>query len=230
MFGMHPAMAPLKPLWDAGTFGVVHAVGQAQPNRSHFSAMEELERAAPGTSMRTGWLDRVLGVRGPGTAFQGMQLGSSMAALAFLGPSRSSRCGRSIRSAWTRRGTRSSAGCGTRRCAGLHTGAPDALKAPAQAALGALNTDGGAAGVGYAPGERRGLPGLRPGPRAERRRPADQGERRTAGRGRRLRRLGHARRDGRPRQRMDARPPDRAVAGDERVRDDLGPSIATSRS
>src|SRR4051794_31887936 len=54
MFGMHPAMAPLKPLWDAGTFGVVHAVGQADPTRSHFDAMDQMERAAPGSSLRTG--------------------------------------------------------------------------------------------------------------------------------------------------------------------------------
>lgn len=85
-FGMHPAMAPLKPLYDAGTFGIVHAVGMAEPNRSHFQAMEEMERAAPGTSLRTGWIDRVIGLRDTGTPFQAMQLGSGMAASAFLGP------------------------------------------------------------------------------------------------------------------------------------------------
>jgi len=85
-FGMHPAMAPLKPFWDAQTFGVVHAVGMAQPNRSHFDAMEEMERAAPGSSLRTGWIDRVLGLREPGTAFQATQMGSNTAASAFLGP------------------------------------------------------------------------------------------------------------------------------------------------
>ncbi len=61
-FGLHPALAPLKPLWDNGTFGVVHAAGLTAPNRSHFSAMEEIERAAPGSSIRTGWLDRTLGL------------------------------------------------------------------------------------------------------------------------------------------------------------------------
>ena len=86
MFGMHPSMAPLKPFYDAGTFGVVHAAGMPQPNRSHFEAMEEMERAAPGTSLRTGWIDRVLGGRTAGTAFQGMQVGSGMPAPAFRGP------------------------------------------------------------------------------------------------------------------------------------------------
>jgi uncharacterized protein (DUF1501 family) len=86
-FGMHPAMAQLKPFWDANTFGVVHAVGMEQPNRSHFEAMEEMERAAPGSSLRTGWIDRVLGLRDTGTAFQATQMGSNTAASAFLGPS-----------------------------------------------------------------------------------------------------------------------------------------------
>ena len=86
-FGMHPAMLPLKPYWDDKTFGVVHAVGMAEPNRSHFEAMEEMERAAPGSSVRTGWIDRVLGLREPGTAFQATQMGSNTAASAFLGPS-----------------------------------------------------------------------------------------------------------------------------------------------
>lgn len=85
-FGMHPAMLPLKSYWDANTFGVVHAVGMEQPNRSHFEAMEEMERAAPGSSLRTGWIDRVLGLRDTGTAFQATQMGSNTAASAFLGP------------------------------------------------------------------------------------------------------------------------------------------------
>ena len=151
MFGLHPAMAPLKPLWDAGTFGVVHAVGQAQPNRSHFSAMEELERAAPGSSMRTGWLDRVLGDRGTSTAFQGMQLGSSMASPAFRGPGPElamwSVDSFGLDAAWDaeQRGLWDAA------LRGLHKGAPDALKAPAQAALGALNTTAALQESGYTP-------------------------------------------------------------------------------
>ena len=86
IFGMHPSMGSLKPFYDAGDFGVVQAVGMAEPNRSHFSAMEEMERAAPGSSLRTGWLDRVLGLRPDGEPFQATQLGSNTAASAFLGP------------------------------------------------------------------------------------------------------------------------------------------------
>jgi uncharacterized protein (DUF1501 family) len=85
-FGLHPALAPLLPFWKAGTFGAVHAVGQPAPNRSHFSAMEELERAAPGTSVRTGWLDRMLGGLGAGSPFNGVSVGSMMPARALSGP------------------------------------------------------------------------------------------------------------------------------------------------
>ena len=85
-FGLHPAMAPLMPMWTAGTFGIVHAVGQVNPTRSHFEATEELEKAAPGSSLRTGWLDRMLGARGTGTAFQACEIGSSSVSPAFQGP------------------------------------------------------------------------------------------------------------------------------------------------
>lgn len=85
-FGLHPSLAPLKPFWDAGTFGAVHAVGHPDRSRSHFAAMEQLERAAPGTSLRTGWLDRVIGVAGNGSPLQAVTLGSGTSALALAGP------------------------------------------------------------------------------------------------------------------------------------------------
>ncbi len=87
IFGLHPALAPLLPLWQSGRLGAVHAVGQADPSRSHFSAMAELERAAPGTSLRTGWLDRTLGARPASTSvFTATQLGSSRPSGALAGP------------------------------------------------------------------------------------------------------------------------------------------------
>ena len=75
MFGLHPALAPLFPYWHAGTFGVVHAVGQEAPTRSHFEAMDELERAAPDSALRTGWLDRTLGAIPMTTALEAVALG-----------------------------------------------------------------------------------------------------------------------------------------------------------
>ena len=101
MFGMHPAMGSLYPFYQSGDFGVVQAVGMAEPNRSHFSAMEEMERAAPGSSLRTGWLDRVLGLRDPGQPFRATQMGSNSQRPRSSGPHPSWRCGRSIRSTWT---------------------------------------------------------------------------------------------------------------------------------
>jgi uncharacterized protein (DUF1501 family) len=87
IFGLHPALAPLKPYYDGGQFGVVHAAGQPTGVRSHFKDEAELERAAPGSDVRTGWLDRVLEVRpGTSTQFQSVQLGSSMLPGQLIGP------------------------------------------------------------------------------------------------------------------------------------------------
>jgi uncharacterized protein (DUF1501 family) len=85
-FGLHPALAPLLPFWKAGTFGAVQAVGQPAPNRSHFSAMEDLERAAPGTTLRTGWLDRMMGRLGADNPFDAVSLGSALPARVLAGP------------------------------------------------------------------------------------------------------------------------------------------------
>jgi uncharacterized protein (DUF1501 family) len=86
IFGLHPALAPLKPYYDSGKLGVVHAAGQPNGVRSHFEDDVELERAAPGSDARTGWLDRVLELRGIGTAFQSVELGSSMLPGQLIGP------------------------------------------------------------------------------------------------------------------------------------------------
>ena len=68
------------------TFAAVHAVGQEEPSRSHFTAMAELERAAPGTSLRTGWLDRAVGLRARAGAFQATVVGSTSPNGALAGP------------------------------------------------------------------------------------------------------------------------------------------------
>ncbi len=86
MFGLHPALASLKPLWDAGTLGAVHAVASPDGSRSHFAATEELERAAPGTGIRTGWLNRVLGTRDAGSSFAGVRMGAGSPGELLAGP------------------------------------------------------------------------------------------------------------------------------------------------
>ena len=86
-FGLHPSFAPLKPYWDSGSFGVVHACGLWAPDRSHFEAQAEMERAAPGTSARSGWLDRVIGINGlTGSSFQAVQVGDTLPPDSLLGP------------------------------------------------------------------------------------------------------------------------------------------------
>jgi uncharacterized protein (DUF1501 family) len=77
MFGLHPAMEPLYSWWDAGRLAAVHAVGQDDPTRSHFEAMASMERAAPGSSLHTGWLDRAIELTGSTNAFTGAQVGSA---------------------------------------------------------------------------------------------------------------------------------------------------------
>jgi uncharacterized protein (DUF1501 family) len=85
-FGLHPALQPLFALWDAGNLAAVHAVGQSDPTRSHFEAMEEMERAAPNSSVRTGWIDRTLGQLGDPGKFAGTQVGSGQLPQSMLGP------------------------------------------------------------------------------------------------------------------------------------------------
>ncbi len=85
MFGLHPAFAPLVPLWNAGTLGAVHAVGLPQPNRSHFAAMEEVEDADIGSPERRGWINRMVGLMGAPDPVRGMQLGSGIVPTSLYG-------------------------------------------------------------------------------------------------------------------------------------------------
>ena len=64
-FGLHPALAPLKPLWDQGILAPVHAVGSPSSTRSHFDAQDYMESGTPDRkSTRDGWLNRYLALRG----------------------------------------------------------------------------------------------------------------------------------------------------------------------
>jgi uncharacterized protein (DUF1501 family) len=85
-FGLHPKLAPLAPLWQARTFGAVHAVGLPQPDRSHFSAMEVVEDADPGSSERRGWINRLVGAMGTPDPAEAVQLGGSLIPTSLHGP------------------------------------------------------------------------------------------------------------------------------------------------
>src|SRR6266540_5066051 len=60
-FGLHPRLAPLKPLFDARQMAIVHACGSPDGTRSHFDAQDYMETATPGVkSTQDGWLNRYL--------------------------------------------------------------------------------------------------------------------------------------------------------------------------
>lgn len=64
-FGLHPALAPLLPLWKSQRMAAVHAAGSPDNTRSHFDAQDYMESGTPGNkSTRDGWLNRVLAASG----------------------------------------------------------------------------------------------------------------------------------------------------------------------
>jgi len=85
MFGLLPELAPLLPLWNAGRLAAVHATGLPVPNRSHFSAMEEVEDANPGSSVREGWLNRLIGTDASRSPLQGFNMGEGTIPTSLFG-------------------------------------------------------------------------------------------------------------------------------------------------
>lgn len=91
-FGLHPAMASMKPLYDAGNLAVVHAAGSPDSTRSHFDAQDYMESGTPGVKATTdGWLNRALQaevlqgkplqgkpLQGKPTAFRAVALGTQV--------------------------------------------------------------------------------------------------------------------------------------------------------
>ena len=64
-FGLHPSLAPLKPLYDRGLLAPVHAVGSPSATRSHFDAQDYMESGTPDVKGTTdGWLNRYLAAKG----------------------------------------------------------------------------------------------------------------------------------------------------------------------
>ncbi|HEX4899205.1 MAG TPA: DUF1501 domain-containing protein [Pyrinomonadaceae bacterium] len=60
-FGLHPAMASLKPFWERKQLAIVHASGSPDNTRSHFDAQDYMESATPGRKgTPDGWLNRYL--------------------------------------------------------------------------------------------------------------------------------------------------------------------------
>ena len=61
-FGLNPAMKALLPLYREGSMAIVHAVGSGDQTRSHFEAMNAMERGMyrVGGGLQTGWVARHL--------------------------------------------------------------------------------------------------------------------------------------------------------------------------
>jgi len=80
-FGLHPAMAPLKPIWDDSHLAIVHACGSPDTTRSHFDAQDYMESGTPGVkSTQDGWLARGLQAvpAKPASPFRAVAMGSQL--------------------------------------------------------------------------------------------------------------------------------------------------------
>jgi uncharacterized protein (DUF1501 family) len=79
-FALHPALAPLQPLWDARTLAIVPACGSPDVTRSHFDAQDYMESGTPGVkSTPDGWLGRAAGaLPAGGSPFRTVALGARL--------------------------------------------------------------------------------------------------------------------------------------------------------
>jgi uncharacterized protein (DUF1501 family) len=61
--GLHPALAPLRPMWDKHELAVVQGVGYPQPNLSHFRSIEIWDTASSSDEyLDEGWLARAFAI------------------------------------------------------------------------------------------------------------------------------------------------------------------------
>ncbi|MGH9120688.1 MAG: DUF1501 domain-containing protein, partial [Acidimicrobiales bacterium] len=63
-FGLHPAMPRFHKLWTEKKLAIVHGVGFANPNYSHFESMDIWQTALPNDPASSGWLGRWLDATG----------------------------------------------------------------------------------------------------------------------------------------------------------------------
>lgn len=79
-FALHPALAPLKTIYDKGQLAIVHAAGSPDNSRSHFDSQDYMELGTPGIkSTPEGWLNRYLSEkRAAGSPFRGVAVSPQM--------------------------------------------------------------------------------------------------------------------------------------------------------
>jgi uncharacterized protein (DUF1501 family) len=79
-FGLHPALAPLTPMFKSQHLAIVDAVGSPDPTRSHFDAQDYMESGTPGRKgIESGWMNRALPkVAGKPSAVRAVALGAQL--------------------------------------------------------------------------------------------------------------------------------------------------------
>jgi uncharacterized protein (DUF1501 family) len=78
-YGLHPALAPLKKIYDSGQLAIVEAVGSPDPTRSHFDAQDYMESGTPGLKATSdGWLNRALSGSKSQSPVRALAMGSSL--------------------------------------------------------------------------------------------------------------------------------------------------------
>ncbi len=80
-FGLNPALVGLQRIWNDGRLAVVHAVGSPDESRSHFDAMDYMERGSPGRkALGSGWIGRHLAetARANDSPFRAIGMGSML--------------------------------------------------------------------------------------------------------------------------------------------------------
>ena len=58
--GFHPAMAPIKEMYDQGKVAVLQGIGYPNPNRSHFRSLDIWHTAEPEKMISEGWLGKAI--------------------------------------------------------------------------------------------------------------------------------------------------------------------------
>jgi len=80
-FGLHPALSPIKSIYDNGDLALVHATGVPHGSRSHFTAQGLVERGIDNKfGPNTGWLGRHLSISPPasGSAFRAVSISGNV--------------------------------------------------------------------------------------------------------------------------------------------------------
>lgn len=67
-YGLHPSLAVLQEIYNEGDLAFVHAAGSQDESRSHFEAMDLMERGVPLAGDYSGWLARHLNTAGGDSA------------------------------------------------------------------------------------------------------------------------------------------------------------------